>query len=250
MSSFVGSDQPSSDPTQENTPSAEAMVVTRSFSDTMKTEGNDQSNPQSPVDPGGEVVINELFVPLSGPLPTASTADEAQTTTTPNPTPPEPPKARKPTRGRKRKPPIATPESEPAKKKKAPTVKPSPVESDPLEFTEAKPDVATIMGFPLPKVNHGGTRPLGVSRDVYSTPSISDMDDANAVERAFRDLLAVREVVDWEARWLGRRLWLLRKKAALEAQREDARRSKMWEQDNGSLEEDIKKLEAENAKHC
>jgi hypothetical protein len=74
------------------------------------------------------------------------------------------------------------------------------------------------------------------------------MDDANAVERAFRDLLAVREVVDWESRWLGRRLWLLRKKAALEAQREDTRRSKMWEQDNRSLEEDIKKLEAENGK--
>jgi hypothetical protein len=248
MSSFAESDQLSPDPTQENTPSAEAMVVTRSFSNMIKAEDYDQSSPQSPVDTGGEAVDNELFVPLSGPLPTTSTADEAQNTATPNPTPPEPPKATKPTRGRKRKTPVATPESEPAKKKKAPAVKPSPAEADSLEFTEAKPDDATMMGFPLPKINHGGTRPLRVPRDLYSTPSISDMDDANAVERVFRDLLAVREVVDWESRWLGRRLWLLRKKAALEAQREDARLSKMWEQDNASLEEDIKKLEAENGK--
>jgi hypothetical protein len=248
MSSFAESDQLSPDPVQENTPSAEAMVIIRSFSEVMKTEGYDRSSPRSPVNTGGEAVDNELFVPLSGPLPAASTADEAQSTTAPDLAPPEPPKPTKPTRGRKRKNPLATPESEPAKKKKAPAVKPSPAEANPLEFTEAKPDVATMMGFPLPKVNHGGTRPLRVPRDSYSTPSITDMDDANAVERAFRDLLAVREVVDWESRWLGRRLWLLRKKAALEAQREDTRRSKMWEQDNRSLEEDIKKLEAENGK--
>jgi hypothetical protein len=189
---------------------------------------------------------NELFVPLSGPLPTAFTTEEAQKTTAPNPTPPEPPKVKKPIQRRTRKSPFSAPESEPVKKKKVTTVKPSPVESDTLDFTEAKPDVATMMGFALPKIYHGGTRPVRVPRQLYSSPSINNMDDSDAVERAFRDLLAVREVVDWESRRLGRRLWLLRKKAALEEQREEARRSKMWEQDNGSLEEDIKKLEEEN----
>lgn len=224
------------------------MVITRLNSDMMKTEEYGQSNLQSAIESGREPMDNELFVPLSEPLPTASPAVEAQKTSAPSPTHPEPPKATKPIRGRPRKNPFSTTESEPVKKKKVMAVKPSPVESDPLDFTEAKPDVTTMMGFALPKINHGGTRPVRVPRHLYSSPSIDDMDDENAVERAFRDLLAVREVVDWESRRLGRRLWLLRKKVALEEQREEARRSKMWEEDNGSLEEEIKKLQAESGK--
>lgn len=219
------------------------MMATRSISDIMKAEYCDQNTPQSTAESRGEPVDNEVFVPLSSPLPTTSTADETQKTPVPNPTPPE--KPAKVIQRRKRKTPVSTPDPNQVKKKKDPIAKPGPADSDTLDFTETKPDVATIMGFPLPKINHGGTRPSRVPRHLYTSPSLSDMDDMNAVERVFRDLLNVREVVDWESRRLGRRLWLLRKKAALEEQREDALRSKMWEQDNGSLEEDIKKLEEE-----
>jgi hypothetical protein len=104
-----------------------------------------KSNPQSPINSGGKPVDNELFVPLSGHLPTVSTTDETQNPTAPNPTPPEPPKATKPTREHKRKIHVSTPESEPVKKKKAPAVKPSPAEAGSLEFTEAKPDVARMI---------------------------------------------------------------------------------------------------------
>lgn len=248
MSNTTESNQPTPELTQKNGSSVKPMVITRSNSDMMKTEEYGQNNLQSATESRRDPMDNELFVPLSGPLPTASPAVEAQKTSAPSPTPPEPPKATKPIRGRPRKNPFSTPESEPVKKKKVTAVKPSPVESDPLDFTEAKPDATTMMGFALPKINHGGTRPARVPRHLYSSPSIDDMDDENAVERAFRDLLAVREVVDWESRRLGRRLWLLRKRGALEEQREEARRSKMWEQDNGSLEEEIKKLQAESGK--
>lgn len=74
------------------------------------------------------------------------------------------------------------------------------------------------------------------------------MDDAHAIETLLRDLLVVREALDWDCRRLGRRLRLVKKKAALEEQREDAHRLKLWEHGDEPLLEFIKRLEEENMK--
>lgn len=191
---------------------------------------------------------NELFVPLAGPIPISQYQEEAHNPSTPIPENPDPPNTVKIVQRRKRQAPVKKPESQQAKKKKVLVFKRGLAESDDLDFTETKPDAATTMDFPLPKVNHGGNRPSRVPRHLYSSPSIPDLDDVNAVERAFRDLLSVREIVDWESRRLGRRLRLLKRKVSLEERREDARLAKLWEQEDGDLLEDIRRLEEENMK--
>lgn len=225
------------------------MTVTRSNfkSDVLKTEDADQKPSQSIAESGG-LVDNELFVPLAGPLPvTIPTADETHKATTP-----EAPKSIKIVQRRKRKAPVPKPgpESSPATKKKVMVGKPGLPETDDPDFIKTKPDAATTMGFPLPKINHGGTRPSRVPRHLYPPLPITEemMDDAHAIETLLQDLLVVREALDWDCRRLGRRLWLVKRKAALEEQREDAHRLKLWEHGDEPLLEFIKRLEEENMK--
>ncbi|KAJ5389502.1 uncharacterized protein N7496_000570 [Penicillium cataractarum] len=247
MTTSPGSNQPVRDLTLEKALSVANMVLTRSVSHQMNTESGGQSTPQT-TNSSGVPMDNELFVPLADPLPIPHTQEEAQNPCTPVLEKPDPPQKTKILQKRKRQAPTKKPEPDPAKKKKAIVLKRGMAESDDLDFTETKPDAATMMDFPLPKINHGGNRPSRVPRHLYSTPPIPDLDDVNAVERAFRDLLSVREIVDWESRRLGYRLRLLKRKMSLEERREDARLAKLWEQEDGNLLEDIKRLEQENMK--
>ncbi|OOQ88342.1 hypothetical protein PEBR_13532 [Penicillium brasilianum] len=223
------------------------MVVARSNSDQRKFENTSQYPAQKTAMSGQDTFDNELFVPLGSPLPTIG-AQEIQKPSMPMLALALPPNTINVVQKSKRQAPAKKSNLEPAKKKKAVVLKRGQAECDDLEFTETKPDAATIMEFPLPKINHGGIRPSRVPRYLYSTPSIPDLDDANAVEKAFRDLLSVREMVDWESRRLGRRLRLLKRKLSLEERQEDAQRAKLWEQEDNDLLQDIRRLEAENVK--
>jgi hypothetical protein len=245
MSNSFETDRPARELTLEKALSIASMIVAHPTPDKTKVRESGEYSSQPTAICGGQSIDNELFVPLASPIPTIH-AQGLPIPSTPMPVFPRPPKTLKLVQERKRQAPAKKPSLEPAKKKKAMVLKRGQAESDDLDFTETKPDASTIMDFPLPKVNHGGIRPLRVPRDLYSTPSIPDLDDANAVERAFRDLLSVREMVDWESRRLGRRLRLLKRKISLQERQEDARRAKLWEQEDSDLLEDIKRLEAEN----
>ncbi|CEJ55389.1 hypothetical protein PMG11_01651 [Penicillium brasilianum] len=199
MSTFLETNKPAQELTLEKALGIASMVVARSTSDQRKFENNSQYPAKTTAMSGQDPFDNELFVPLGSPLPTIG-AQETQKPSTPMVVSLDAPKTIKVVPKSKRQAPAKNPNLEPVKKKKAVVFKRGQAECNGLEFTETKPDAATIMDFPLPKVNHGGIRPSRVPRHLYSTPSIPDLDDVNAVERAFRDLLSVREMVDWESR--------------------------------------------------
>ncbi|EPS30712.1 hypothetical protein PDE_05664 [Penicillium oxalicum 114-2] len=140
---------------------------------------------------------------------------------------------------RQRGPSSPSPEPGPSRKRNAARTELPDMPTD-LAFVEKVPDILTTMGFPLPEISHHGIRPTGVPRYLFSQADC-DMDDAYVVGQRFRDLLVVREAVDWECRRLGMRWGLLRKKAALEHRRGIESGSKLLTDE--SLLEDIRRLE-------
>ncbi|KAJ5675672.1 hypothetical protein N7462_008569 [Penicillium macrosclerotiorum] len=106
---------------------------------------------------------------------------------------------------------------------------------------EPIPDTATIMNFPLPKIDHQGLRPSIYldNEKLYKSYTKTEeiFNDLKAMETAYEDTIKVRELVDWDCRRLGLRLRALRRRASLQARRGEIVHRNRWSgNDNDLLE--------------